>query len=526
MHRLVIVSGPNRGSAFTLVDGENSIGRQMDNHIVLSSGKVSKRHCSLLVSDQEIYLRDEGSTNGTFVNGTLVRKSGLKSGDKVGVGEFVLELVSPKMRQLAVQSENSAPAVAAAAPLMASSHSHSHELVIESPQDLPSKLKFEFENKVMPFFYGSMMKSELKGMISILLLLLTLIVIVGSVMPVTDLAQQSIQRESKRRAKVLARELSDRFTPAISSHAESQINLEFLEREDSVKLVAIVDPNMQIIAPQTRVGQLLGGGPEAVIVAKALKKFKDGQDKGISEVVNDTLAVYVEPIRAVDPRALKADFAAMVVVSVDFSDNVMTSGDLWVQYGTGFVIGGIAAVLFYFILMRMIFKPFEVMNDDLDRVLRGELPRVTHEFKIEELNSLWSNINSAIQRMSKSGASESTDDGIVIWDQEFSPVKAVCDAGNMGFIGFDGVLNVVVMNSMFEEISGMRMDSIGQNIQQVARDQSMVSMTKDLQERVLGSPGRSVQDEFEFSGVLYQLVGVSAGPLANSGLGVVFRKKE
>lgn len=30
-------------------------------------------------------------------------------------------------------------------------------------------------------------------------------------------------------------------------------------------------------------------------------------------------------------------------------------------------------------------KPLEVLNDDLDQVLRGELPKVTHEFKIEGL---------------------------------------------------------------------------------------------------------------------------------------------
>src|SRR5450759_4349990 len=97
MHRLVIVSGPNRGSSFALIEGENSIGRQMDNHIVLSSGKVSKRHCALLVTPKEVYLRDEGSTNGTFVNGTLVRKLPLKPGDKIGIGEFVLELSSSTM---------------------------------------------------------------------------------------------------------------------------------------------------------------------------------------------------------------------------------------------------------------------------------------------------------------------------------------------------------------------------------------------------------------------------------------------
>jgi pSer/pThr/pTyr-binding forkhead associated (FHA) protein len=50
MYRLVIVSGQNRGSSYALTDGENTIGRQTDNTIVLNSSKISKRHCSLTVN--------------------------------------------------------------------------------------------------------------------------------------------------------------------------------------------------------------------------------------------------------------------------------------------------------------------------------------------------------------------------------------------------------------------------------------------------------------------------------------------
>jgi hypothetical protein len=522
MHRLVIVSGPNRGSSFSLIDGENTIGRQMDNHIVLSSGKVSKRHCAIMVTNNEVFLRDEGSTNGTFVNGTLIRKSSLKGGDKLGVGEFVLELVASKNQQLAIPNADapSIPVSNMPPPTLI------HEPVVEAPQDLQGKLKFEFEAKLMPFFYGNLMKSELRAIVSVLFLTLTLVILVGSVMPVTDLAQNTIEREAKRRAKVLARELSDRFTPAISNHAESQINLEFLEREDSVKSVAILDTNLQVIAPQTRVGQIYGGGPEGAVAMKALKKFKEGQERGVSEVVNNSLAIFIEPIRAVDPRLLKSDFAAMVVVSIDFSDNVMTSGDLWVQYGTGFLIGGIAALFVYLIIMRLFMKPFEVLNDDLDRVLRGELSKVTHEFKIEELNSLWSNINSAIQRISRSSAQDSDHDETTNWEREFGSFRALSDACNFGFISLDPSMNVVGMNAQFEEMSGMRMDSIGQQIQQVARDQSMISLTKDLMERVLSSVNRSATDEFEFSGVAYQVMGSAVGPEGSSGMAMIFRKRE
>jgi len=529
MHRLVIVSGPNRGSSFSLIDGENSIGRQMDNHIVLSSGKVSKRHCALLVTPKEVFLRDEGSTNGTFVNGTLVRKLPLKPGDKIGIGEFVLELSSSTMPGV-VSIENSVltSPVNIEPPLMVAPSPIRTETLVEVPQDLPGKIRFGFESKVMPFFYGLVMKSEYRSIVAVLFAALVIVSVIGSVMPMTDLSEKSIQREGLIRAKVLAREVADRYAPAIANRNEAQIDLSFLENEESVKMVVIVDPNLQIIAPQSRLNQILGGGREAAFAMFMSKEFKEGREKGYGKLLNESLAVYVEPLKTSDPRQMKTNVTAMVLVSIDFSNNLLESGGLGVAYGTGFVIAGVLAILIFFILMRLTMKPLEVLNDDLDQVLRGELPKVTHEFKIEELNPLWNNINSTIQRLPKGGSSAdfSGGDVMVNWDHEFAPVRALCEATNLGFVAVDPNLVVVAMNPQFEEVSGIRGDAVGQAVQQIARDQSLISLTKDLQERVQSSPSRSALDDFEFSGVGYQVVATGAGPANQSGFAMVFKKKE
>ena len=530
MHRLVIVSGPNRGSSFSLIEGENSIGRQMDNHIVLSSGKVSKRHCSLLVTPKEVFLRDEGSTNGTFVNGTLVRKLSLKPGDKVGIGEFVLELSSTTMpATVSDHSMSMAQAVPLSQPVVSAPIHIRHEPVVEEPQDLPGKIKFGFENKVMPFFYGALMKNDYRAMIAVILALLVSVSVVGSMMPMTDLAEKSIQREALIRAKVLAREVADRYAPAIASHAESQIDLSFLENEESVKMVVIVDPSLQIIAPQSRLNQILGGGREAGFAMRMAKEFKEGREKGAPALLTESLAAYIEPIKTMDPRQAKTQVAALVLVSIDFSSNLIESGGLGVAYGTGFIIAGALGVFLFFVMMRLTMKPFEVLNDDLDQVLRGELPKVTHEFMIEELNPLWNNVNSTIQRLPKGGESGDFGGGeeaIVNWDNEFAPARALCEASQLGFIAVDSNLVVVAMNPQFEEVSGIRMEAIGQAIQQVARDQSLISLSKDLQERVQGSPSRSALDNFEFSGVAYQVIATGAGPVSKPGFAMAFKKKD
>jgi PAS domain-containing protein len=533
MHRLVIVSGPNRGSSFSLIEGENSIGRQMDNHIVLSSTKVSKRHCALLVTPKEVYLRDEGSTNGTFVNGTMIRKLPLKPGDKIGIGEFVLELVSSVLARVDHQNDFSSPQTyqmsAALQPAaMSEPARQSTDLVMEVPQDLPGKVKYGFEAKLMPFFYGLILKNQYSSIVAILIGALTFAAVIGSLMPVVDLAEKSIQAEALIRSRVLAKEMVDRFSPAIANRAESQIDLSLLDREDSVKMAMIVDPNQQIIAPQSRIGQILGGGGEAIEATKALKYFKEGHEKGFARFINSSTVVSFEPIKVVDPRLLKHHFAAMALVSIDFSNNMLESGSLGVVYGIAFTIAGIVAALIYFILMRLTLKPFEVLNDDLDQVLRGELPKVTHEFKIEELDNLWNNINSAIQRISKSGSGggDFGSETVVNWEQEFAPMRALCEAAQLGFIAIDASMVVVSMNAQFEEVSGIRGEGVGQAIQEIARDQSMVSLTKDLFERVQGSMTRSAVDDFEFSGVAYQVIGAGAGPQGQTGMAMIFKRKD
>src|SRR5688572_27339788 len=95
MFKLTVISGPNRGSSFPVQEGEITIGRQTGNTVVLQSSKVSKQHCVLIVNNNEIVIKDQGSSNGTFVNGILTKLKKIKPGDRISIGEFVLELVEP-----------------------------------------------------------------------------------------------------------------------------------------------------------------------------------------------------------------------------------------------------------------------------------------------------------------------------------------------------------------------------------------------------------------------------------------------
>ena len=90
---LRVIAGPQKGRVFTFDQHETfMIGRSEDAHFCLPQDRFfSRHHCILEIAPPQIFLRDLGSTNGTFVNGIRVETAHLKSGDRIQGGETVLE---------------------------------------------------------------------------------------------------------------------------------------------------------------------------------------------------------------------------------------------------------------------------------------------------------------------------------------------------------------------------------------------------------------------------------------------------
>jgi pSer/pThr/pTyr-binding forkhead associated (FHA) protein len=83
---------------FPLESRTATIGRHEDNDIVLAGPTVSARHATLRREPVGVVLEDEGSLNGTFVNGTLIQQHLLEDGDQIQVGPHLLVFVPPAGR--------------------------------------------------------------------------------------------------------------------------------------------------------------------------------------------------------------------------------------------------------------------------------------------------------------------------------------------------------------------------------------------------------------------------------------------
>lgn len=91
---LVQIYGPLLGKKFVLEPGETTIGRGEGCEIALDLDNVSRRHCTLLHKDEGVVLRDNDSTNGTYLNNVEVRgETPLRSGDLIKVGSAIFKFL-------------------------------------------------------------------------------------------------------------------------------------------------------------------------------------------------------------------------------------------------------------------------------------------------------------------------------------------------------------------------------------------------------------------------------------------------
>jgi hypothetical protein len=74
------------GESHAVLRSPTSVGRLPDNDIVLDDRRVSRHHAEFVQQGARWIMRDTGSTNGTAVNGQVVKEAVLKPGDRISLG--------------------------------------------------------------------------------------------------------------------------------------------------------------------------------------------------------------------------------------------------------------------------------------------------------------------------------------------------------------------------------------------------------------------------------------------------------
>jgi pSer/pThr/pTyr-binding forkhead associated (FHA) protein len=74
-----------------LTKDKTTLGRRPYNDIVIDNLAVSGEHAVLQMVGQDVYIEDQNSTNGTYINGRAVKKQLLQHNDTVEIGKYKIK---------------------------------------------------------------------------------------------------------------------------------------------------------------------------------------------------------------------------------------------------------------------------------------------------------------------------------------------------------------------------------------------------------------------------------------------------
>ena len=94
LRRLLVNPDTPEAWAIDLEPGTLSLGRSEENDVPIEHPSISSAHCRITVRDSSIWIKDLGSTAGTFVEGELVEEGSLKPGQIIRLGEIAMRYES------------------------------------------------------------------------------------------------------------------------------------------------------------------------------------------------------------------------------------------------------------------------------------------------------------------------------------------------------------------------------------------------------------------------------------------------
>jgi diguanylate cyclase (GGDEF)-like protein len=90
---LVVIDGPRLGQCVRVHEVPVVIGRSPKADLQIEHSSVSRLHCSVWQEGSEVYVRDLGSKNGTYVNAVRIGMAELGEGTIIAIGDIVLKFV-------------------------------------------------------------------------------------------------------------------------------------------------------------------------------------------------------------------------------------------------------------------------------------------------------------------------------------------------------------------------------------------------------------------------------------------------
>jgi pSer/pThr/pTyr-binding forkhead associated (FHA) protein len=86
----IVVKGLEEGVTQPFTEDRITMGRRLENHLILEADNVSRQHIAIERIDKQYFVRDLESANGTYLNEQRIDLAQLNDGDRVRIGNFTM----------------------------------------------------------------------------------------------------------------------------------------------------------------------------------------------------------------------------------------------------------------------------------------------------------------------------------------------------------------------------------------------------------------------------------------------------
>ncbi|PKN01716.1 MAG: hypothetical protein CVU77_04205 [Elusimicrobia bacterium HGW-Elusimicrobia-1] len=113
MAKLILKFGPAVVKEFPVPPTQTSValGRKSDNDLVIDNPVVSGHHARIIKQGDTFFVEDLNSTNGTFIGGRKILKSGLTHGDEITIASHSVIFLDDGVKPAAPPPEAKPPAI-------------------------------------------------------------------------------------------------------------------------------------------------------------------------------------------------------------------------------------------------------------------------------------------------------------------------------------------------------------------------------------------------------------------------------
>lgn len=489
MWTLRFLNGPKKGTYFPLSPGSNTIGRSSSCAIQLQSPGISKVHAEITVTDSEIILSDQNSSNGTYINGVRTDQQAIEMGDQIALHNIIFDIV-----------RSGAPERQAVSPMNSESVYSSTEKpnTFHTPSvksNMMSWWENYLNNVILPGVYKLPEWIEFKWVIGFFAISFITLVTVLSAFPLTQILKSSVEMESMNHAESIATALATDNQSALAEGMVTSVSVDLAQRRPGVKKALIINASDgRIIAPVEKIHTY----PDNSFVHRGRKT---GQ-KLIEKINSSTIGAMV-PIQFFNPDTSSQAVMAYSVVLYNMGSLSIGSNQTISLIVQSLFISIVLGSIIFFFMYKMVVHPFESINEQLNQALKDDTKSVSILYQLPSLNSLCSNINNLLERINTAQDQGSSLSNQIDRQHEMNNLVEM-----VGFaclcIRMD-LSSIVSLNSHFEDQTGLSAKHLlHKQIDQID-DSSLKLQLEAAIQQITQDPSQVYSDSLECNGIPFQI---------------------